>query len=170
MVGDLKRAVESDDVGLPAWLEPPERAGYPALSSPSARLGGWRASRVDDDEWVEVHLAPGTSGVLGRALADASRGSAYSAPLQAWLEEDRDDDVAEGDAAMDATGRLGEPRGLAVHLGAERVGHLEGDPARRFGGAMERAAHFDELPWVISRITRLRAEGAFLLELAAPPG
>jgi hypothetical protein len=90
-LADVMRAVGSSDTGgteLPGWLEPPERAGYPAVSSAGALLvdttGFLAAGMVAENSWLEVRLEDGAAELLARALGAAPTRVGPSAVLVAY--------------------------------------------------------------------------------------
>jgi|GEM_PF-6336809 len=137
----LRKGLSAEpDPPTPAWLEPPDRAGFPVL----ARSGAWVAVRLD------AAAAP----LLSRAHAAGSRRAGGTVMVDAWLDWARD---PASDGAR-----------LVVHLGAERVGVLDGEDAARLAAVMEAAAGRDELPRLSSRLTSLAGRDSYLLELPVP--
>jgi hypothetical protein len=160
---------------IPNWLEPPERAGYPVNDEtsfprlpfrtplPELTRGGWIAlsARVDEESWVEVALdfGRGTSELLDRALVASPNRVQDTGTVPAWLEP----------ADQDGSTAGSRHPNLVVNIGSDRIGTLGGESAARFAGAVRRAAHFDELPWAPCRLTKLRAPGAYAVEVCAWP-
>lgn len=123
----------------PDWLEPPDRAGYPA--------------RFLRGEHVAVSLDTSALAWLRRVL-DACARSGKFANVDAWLSWENNSD-SPGSA-------------LVVHLGSERVGLLDNQASDRLRPVMSAALERDELPWLTARLTALAASVPFLLEVSLP--
>jgi len=133
---------------LPAWLEPPDRAGYPMRSSHrrlTAVLPG-EADRTWLDHVVEsmpLHFRPGLEQLQGVL------------PVDVWLT---------WDAASDAADSI-----LAVFLGDHRIGEIARKDVDDFRVVMERAAERDELPWTSAKLSfGYLNESGYLLEVPLP--
>jgi hypothetical protein len=133
----------------PAWLEPPDEAGYP----------------VDTDrqrhDWMTVELDADASGFLQRAhaavtplLGDPAILRPFdTALLVAWL-------------SWDTTPPTASSR-LTVHLGEHKVGALTRADAERWAAVMETAAQRHELPWMKATLTTFDRPPHYVLEIDA---
>jgi hypothetical protein len=135
---------ELPDMSVPEWLEPPARAVYavPQRDDPG-------------HQWTAVHLDEGNTDWLQRAYAAVPRlvEIVESAALDAWL------DWAH---PQDRSGRL------QVHLGERRVGLLDEEATAVYRDVADAAAQREELPCAEARLTPIRAEDNYLLEVALP--
>lgn len=135
---------ELPDMSVPEWLEPPARAVY---AVPQCRDPGC--------QWTVVQLDEGNTEWLQRVHAAVPRlvKIVESATLEAWFDRGH---------PQDEDGRL------RVHLGERRVGLLDEEAAAVYRGVMDAAAQRDELPCAEARLTPVRAEASYLLEVALP--
>jgi hypothetical protein len=135
---------ELPDMSVPEWLEPPPRAVYVV-------------PRRDDPghQWTAVLLDEGNTDWLQRVYAAVPRlvEIVESATLDAWLDWPNPQD------------RSGP---LQVHLGERRVGVLDEEATAVYRDIADAAAQREELPCVEARLTPIRAEDEYLLEVALP--
>lgn len=135
---------ELPDMSVPEWLEPPARAVY-------------AVPRRDDPghQWTAVHLDEGNTDWLQRVYAAVPRlvEIVESATLDAWLDWAR---------PQNRGGRL------EVHLGERRVGLLDEEATAAYSDVADAAVQREELPCVEARLTPIRAEDNYLLEVALP--
>jgi hypothetical protein len=135
---------ELPDMSVPEWLEPPPRAVYVV-------------PRRDDPghQWTAVHLDEGDTDWLQRVYAAVPRlvEIVESATLDAWLDWENPQD------------RSGP---LQVHLGERLVGVLDEQATAVYRDIADAAMQREELPCVEARLTPIRAEGNYLLEVALP--
>jgi hypothetical protein len=131
-------------MSVPEWLEPPPRAVYavPQRDDPG-------------HQWTAVPLDEGNTDWLQRVYAAVPRlvEIVESATLDAWL------DWAN---PQDRSGRL------QVHLGGRWVGLLDEEATAVYRDVADAAAQREELPCVQARLTPIRAEDNYLLEVALP--
>ena len=113
----------------PRWLDPPARASYrvETLRTEKAETAG--------TEWAEVDVDPGASSWLDRVV-DASSRVFRGMSLE----------VSTVDAWLDTDGEAPDRRRIVVHIGAQRVGTVEGSRAAPYREAMAAAAARHELP------------------------
>lgn len=104
------------------------------------------------DRWLEVHLDPHAHGWLERVHQATPHAFGISVPFPVWLDYDPE-----------------RPDDLAVHIGAQRVGHLAADDAPAFRASMDAAQFRDELPAVTAHLASRPQAPRFVLEIAAPP-
>jgi hypothetical protein len=135
---------ELPDMSVPEWLEPPPQAVY-------------AVPRRDDPghQWTAVHLDAGNTDWLQSVYAAVPRfvEIVESATLDAWLDWEHPQD------------RSGP---LQVHLGERRVGVLDEEATAVYRDVADAAAQREELPCVEARLTPIRAEDNYLLEVALP--
>jgi hypothetical protein len=128
------------DLEPPAWLAPPDFAGYPLPRTRREAVG----VVIDDDAFD--YLA---------RIYDAVTTVLDIARLEAWLSWDGESDDGH--------------RRLAVGLGTRLVGEVAPDAVARYLPAMEAAATRDEVPYVDARIIRRPPPDRYLLEIDAAP-
>ena len=135
---------ELPDMSVPEWLEPPPRAVY---AVPQRDDPGY--------QWTAVALDEGNTDWLQRVYAAVSRlvEIVESVTLDAWLDWANPQD------------RSGP---LQVHLGGRRVGLLDEEATAVYRDVADAAAQREELPCVEARLTPIRAEDNYLLEVALP--
>jgi hypothetical protein len=135
---------ELPDMSVPEWLEPPARAVYavPQRDDPG-------------HQWTAVHLDQGNTDWLQRVYAAVPRlvEIVESATFDAWLDWTHPQD------------RSG---GLQVYFGERRVGLLDEEATAAYRDVADAAAHREEFPCVEARLTPIRAEDNYLLEVALP--
>lgn len=124
----------------PAWLEPPERAGYRITIDASDSIG----VAIDSDarDWLDrVHeaLAPRVGS---------------TAPVTVWLDR--------------GTGVDNTPTRLVVSIGARPVGLLDAEASQVFASAMTAARARDELPQALGALTKRSSEPKYVLAVYAP--
>ncbi len=126
-----------------AWLELPDRAGYPIAGS-SRRL-------------VAVTLYPTAIPLLDRLWHRGAPGSEQTQRMMlvdVWF-------------TWCAESLTTEPR-LNAHIGIECVGQLGSDIAEQLRPAMEAAEERDEYPWTHAYLTTVTDEIRYLLEIKLP--
>jgi len=133
---------------IPAWLEPPDRAGYP-MRSASKHMTAVLPDKMDRP-WLDrvVESVP----MSFRTGVEPSRGMVR---VDVWLEFD------------------GEPAGddpvLGVHLGDHRIGEIGRKDVAAYRVVMAHAAERDELPWTSARLCfRFLNESGYVLEVPLP--
>ncbi|HTC60809.1 MAG TPA: hypothetical protein VK691_11915 [Solirubrobacteraceae bacterium] len=135
---------ELPDMSVPEWLEPPAQAVYavPQRDDPGPR-------------WTAVLLDEGNTAWLQSVYAAVPRlvEIVESATLNAWLDWAHPRD------------RSGP---LQVHLGERRVGLLDEEATAVYRDVADVAAQREELPCVEARLTPIRVEDNYLLEVALP--
>jgi len=135
----------------PRWLDPPARASYrvETLRTEKAETAG--------TEWAEVDVDPDASSWLDRVVEASSR-----------VFRGMSLEISTVDAWLDTDGEAPDRRRIVVHIGAQRVGTVEGSRAAPYREAMAAAAARHELPYLRARLQRRPQPPRHLLEIAFP--
>ena len=140
VVGSVRKVMTDSLPPTPQWLEPPARASYPVPTN--------------HRDWVEVDVDPTAAAWLDRVLAGAPIRTNDTVNLDAWLRWDSEPPTAD--------------TRIALHIGDERVGHLDSATDVLFRPEMTAAARREELPVIRARVTQLRDPSRHLIEIAVP--
>ena len=124
------------------WVKTPERAAYPIRMAGSDR--------------VAVELDPAAAVWLDRLMAGRGTGATQTRSVEVWLDSG-------GEPAESLTR-------LSVHIGSQRIGHLDVEVTRRLLPAMQAAAERDEDPWVGAHLTRIPHAATYVLDVPLPEG
>ncbi len=108
-------------------------------------------------EWVEVDVDPDASSWLDRVVEASSR-----------VFRGMSLEISTVDAWLDTDGEAPDRRRIVVHIGAQRVGTVEGSRAAPYLEAMAAARSRHELPYLPARLTRRPQPPRHLLEIAFP--